>query len=95
MTDSTIPIIDTHQHLWVRSVLDLEWTKGAGSLDDDFPIERYAREAAGMGVAKTIYMEVNCRLEQQQCEVGAYDPRCGAHGVHAPSTPARIKNETE
>ena len=69
MTDSTIPIIDTHQHLWVRSVLDLEWTKGAGSLDDDFPIERYAREAAGRGVAKTIYMEVNCRLEQQQCEV--------------------------
>ena len=64
-----IPIIDTHQHLWVRSVLDLEWIKGSDKMDDDYPISRYQEEAEGGNVAKTIYMEVNCGTAQQHKEV--------------------------
>ena len=64
-----IPIIDTHQHLWERSVLDLEWIKGSGKMNDDYPIGRYLNEAAGANVAKTIYMEVNAGIAQQHKEV--------------------------
>ena len=63
-----IPITDTHQHLWDRSLLDLDWIKGAGHLDDDFLISRYQEEAEGMLVSRTIYMEVNCGTQQQERE---------------------------
>lgn len=52
-------IIDTHQHLWDRRVLNLPWLKGAPEvLRHDFLTADYVKAFAGLNV-KAIYMEVD------------------------------------
>jgi len=55
-TDPSIPIIDTHQHLWDLDLFPLKWVKPP--LDRNFLMEDYLKAIEGQGVVKSIYMEV-------------------------------------
>ncbi len=58
MTDSLIPILDTHQHLIDRRHLHYSWTDGLPQLKDkQFGYEEYLAAAKGTGIAGTVFME--------------------------------------
>lgn len=54
-----IPIVDTHQHLWDRSRLRVPWLDGGGKLASNHVMSDYLREADGLNIVRTIYMEVD------------------------------------
>jgi L-fuconolactonase len=56
-----ISIIDTHQHLWDVTKLRPPWLPDSGPLAGSHTMADYLREAGGLGIAKTIYMEVDVR----------------------------------
>jgi predicted TIM-barrel fold metal-dependent hydrolase len=60
-----IPIIDTHQHLWDVAKVRPPWLPDSGPLAGSHTMADYVREAEGLGIAKTIYMEVAVRPEDQ------------------------------
>ena len=60
-----IPILDTHQHLWDLSRFRLPWLDGGGPLATSHVMSDYLREAEGLNVAKTIYMEVDVEPSQR------------------------------
>jgi len=53
-----LPIVDTHQHLWDLRKLRLPWLKSAGHLNRNHLMSDYLKAAEGLGVVKTVYMEV-------------------------------------
>lgn len=62
-------IIDTHQHLWDRTIFDLPWLKDTGEpLSKSHTPTTYAQETAELGIAATIYMEVDVRPDQREAE---------------------------
>ncbi len=64
-----IPIIDTHQHLWDLEKFKLAWmTPGEAPLGRGYRPADYAEATAGLGVVKSIYMEVDVAVEQQVAE---------------------------
>ena len=65
-----IPIVDTHQHLWDLKKLNLPWLKNEGvkSINRDFLMKDYLEATRGLGVTKTVYMEVNVRKSDQDVE---------------------------
>ena len=60
--------IDTHQHLWDLSKLELPWLPASGPLAESHTPERYAQESAGLNIAQTIYMEVDVAPKQRERE---------------------------
>jgi len=62
------PIIDTHQHLWDLSKLNLPWVKSSPILNRSFLLRDYLQAASGLGVVKTIYMEVAVEASQKAAE---------------------------
>ena len=65
---ATMPIIDTHQHLWDLSRFKLPWLKGAPKLNRSFLMEDYQQATAGLNVVKSVYMEVDVEPSQQAAE---------------------------
>lgn len=63
-----VPIIDTHQHLWDLSRFRLAWIEPGSSLNRDYLMKDYLAEVDGLGVVKTIYMEVDLDPSQQAAE---------------------------
>jgi L-fuconolactonase len=61
MTDQ---IIDTHQHLWDLSRFRLPWLEGLDALNRSFTLDDYAAATDGLGVVRSVYMEVECRHRQ-------------------------------
>lgn len=61
-------IIDTHQHLWDLSRFRLPWVKPGTPLGRSFLLADYQRDAAGTGIAKAVYMEVDLDPAQQRAE---------------------------
>src|SRR5688500_18442970 len=57
MPDS--PIIDTHQHLWDLSKFRLPWHKDSPAMAKSHLMSDYLAATAGLGVVKTVYMEVD------------------------------------
>jgi predicted TIM-barrel fold metal-dependent hydrolase len=53
------PIVDTHQHLWDLARFRLRWLQGAPKLNKSFLMQDYVQATAGLGVVKSIYMEVD------------------------------------
>jgi L-fuconolactonase len=53
---SAIPIVDTHQHLWDLSKLQLQWL--SPPLDRSFVTKDYLEATQGLNVVKAVYMEV-------------------------------------
>ena len=61
--ESSIPIVDTHQHLWDLSKLKLTWL--SPPLDRSFTREDYVQASQGLHVTKAVYMEVAAPREQR------------------------------
>ena len=62
------PIVDTHQHLWDLSKFRLPWLKPGGELTRDFTQADYKRATRGLGITKSVYMEVAVAPEQKLAE---------------------------
>jgi predicted TIM-barrel fold metal-dependent hydrolase len=72
----TIPIIDSHHHIWQQS--DLPWLSGPmvprifgpyESVRRDYPIKEYLADTAGTGVVKSVYVQANWASVRAQDEV--------------------------
>jgi predicted TIM-barrel fold metal-dependent hydrolase len=68
MNDDAITIVDTHQHLWDQSRLSYPWTAGLAPLNRSFLPEEYARETAGTGIAKAVFVECDAAEEHMAAE---------------------------
>jgi L-fuconolactonase len=64
----TMPIVDTHQHLWDLSRFKLPWLEGNSKLDRSFLMEDYRQATQGLNVVKSVYMEVDVEPSQQAAE---------------------------
>src|SRR5262245_55053947 len=71
-----IPIVDPHQHLWDLTKFRLPWTKDAPKLNRNFLISDYHQAAKGLGVVKTVYMEVDVDPAQQVAEAEYVSELC-------------------
>lgn len=74
--DGFPPIIDTHQHLWDRRELKLDWIAPGSVLDRDFLPADYAQATAGLGVVQAVYMEVDVTPAQQTLEAKEITALC-------------------
>lgn len=70
------PIIDTHQHLWDRTKIQLDWIEKGSVLDRDFLPSDYAKATAGLGVVQSVYMEVDVTPTQQTLEANEITALC-------------------
>jgi len=61
-------IIDTHQHLWDLRRFRLPWVKEGTILGRSYLLSDYHAAAAGTGIEKTVYMEVDLERSQQRAE---------------------------
>ena len=55
----SIPIIDTHQHLWDTTRQNIPWLAGGGPLSRPHVLADYEREAEGLNIVRSVYMEVD------------------------------------
>ncbi len=74
----TLPIIETHQHLWDVKKFTLPWhaTEDVPSLRRSYVMSDYLEATKGLNVFKTVYMEVDVAPEQQQAEVDYVTDLC-------------------
>ena len=63
---ASIPIVDTHQHLWDLSRLKLTWVRPP--LDRSFTLKDYVEASQGLNIVKPVYMEVAAPREQRMEE---------------------------
>jgi len=63
-----LPIVDTHQHLWDLSKLQLPWLKPGTELCRSYLMEDYLAATEGLGVAKAVYMEVAVAADEKLAE---------------------------
>ncbi|MBM3496630.1 MAG: amidohydrolase, partial [Armatimonadetes bacterium] len=75
-----IGIVDTHQHLWDLKRLTLPWLPVSGPLAGDHVMADYLRATEGLGIERTIYMEVDVAPEQHQEEAAYALSLCGKRG---------------
>ncbi len=70
VNQATLPIVDTHQHLWDLTKFELPWTKGkeVASLAKSFVSADYLKAIEGSNVVKSVYMEVDVTPAQQSKE---------------------------
>jgi predicted TIM-barrel fold metal-dependent hydrolase len=64
-SQAALPIVDTHQHLWDLSKLNLPWTKGNEVLGKSFVMSDYLAATKGLNIARTVYMEVDVDPKDQ------------------------------
>lgn len=65
----SIPVVDTHQHLWDLDVVKLSWLSGAPDvLNRKFVMSDYLAVTKDANIAQTVYMEVNVDPAMQQTE---------------------------
>jgi predicted TIM-barrel fold metal-dependent hydrolase len=66
----TIPIVDTHQHLWDLEKVNLPWLENGGpkELNRSFVMSDYLEATKGQNIVKTVYMEVNVAPDHQEKE---------------------------
>lgn len=64
----TLPIIDTHQHLWDLRKFRLPWITKGNKLDRNYLMSDYLAATRGLGVVQAVYMEVDVTPEQQLAE---------------------------
>jgi L-fuconolactonase len=63
-----IPIVDCHQHLWDLEKFKLAWLKPGTVLARSYVMADYRAAIEGTGIERSIYMEVDVDLAQQQAE---------------------------
>jgi predicted TIM-barrel fold metal-dependent hydrolase len=74
---SAIPIVDTHQHLWDLAKLKLPWLKGDTPIHRSFVIKDYLEATRGLGVVKSVYMEVDVDPADHGAEAAYVLDLCG------------------
>jgi predicted TIM-barrel fold metal-dependent hydrolase len=62
---ASLPIVDTHEHLWDLTKFNLPWTKGNEKLGRSFVTKDYQEATKGLNVVKSVYMEVDVDPAQQ------------------------------
>jgi len=77
MLDS-LPIVDTHQHLWDLDRFRLPWITPGEPLARSFVMSDYREATAGLDVVKTVYMEVDVDPAQQDAEIDYVTELCRA-----------------
>jgi L-fuconolactonase len=78
---ATIPIVDTHQHLWDLSKIQPPWLNGAPKiLSQSYGLAEYAKATEGLNVVQAVYMEVDVRPEDQTKEADTLLGICRAGG---------------
>lgn len=60
-----VPIVDTHQHLWDLEKFNLPWLERVPQLRRSYVMSDYLKATEGLGVVKTVYMEVDVHPSQQ------------------------------
>lgn len=67
---ATIPVCDTHLHLWDLSKFKLPWLTGDAvrKINRSFVMKDYLATSAGQNVTRAVYMEVNVDPSQQAAE---------------------------
>jgi predicted TIM-barrel fold metal-dependent hydrolase len=65
---ASLPIVDTHEHLWDLTKFNLPWTKGNEKLGRSFVTKDYLAATQGLHVVKSVYMEVDVDPAQQAQE---------------------------
>jgi hypothetical protein len=65
-----IPAVDTHQHLWDLTKIELNWLKEGDKniLAQSYTPKEYAEATAGLNVVKAVYMEVDVVAADKQKE---------------------------
>ncbi len=77
----TIPIVDTHVHLWDLDRFRLRWIE-AGEYREiarNYSLEDYRQETRGHDVVKAVYMEVDVEPSQQAAEAEYIIELCRAN----------------
>lgn len=74
------PIIDTHQHLWDLGRFRLPWLKPGGELTRNFTLADYEKATKGLGIVKSVYMEVAVAPEQKLAEAEYIAKVCADKG---------------
>ena len=74
------PIIDTHHHFWELDRFDLPWLGGLESLNRSFTLDDYAIATKGLGITRSVYMEVDVAAGQRRAEVEYISRRCAEAG---------------
>lgn len=72
----SIPIVDTHQHLWDLDRFRLPWLAGAPRLNRSYLIKDYDEAVRGLNVVKSIYMEVDVEPTQHADEAAYVSGVC-------------------
>src|SRR5262245_10552538 len=62
---ASLPIVDTHEHLWDLTKFKLPWTKGDEKLGRSFVTKDYLEATQGLNLVKSVYMEVDVDPTQQ------------------------------
>ena len=67
-SETVIPVIDAHQHLWDISKFKLPWLPNDGVLARSYSIDDYKKHTQGLNIVNTVYMEVDVDPSQQLLE---------------------------
>jgi len=67
-SEPSLPIIDTHQHLWDLGKLRLPWLKPGDPLTRNFLMKDYLEATKGLGITRAVYMEVDVEPADQLAE---------------------------
>lgn len=78
---TTMPVIDTHQHLWDIEKFTLPWLPKDGPLAKSYGFAEYRKATEGLNVVKTVYMEVDVAENQQLAEAELISGYCGDPGT--------------
>lgn len=74
--ESPMRVIDTHQHLWDIEKFKLPWLPKDGPLARSFGLDDYRKATEGLGVSRTVYMEVDVDESQQLAEAELVSGYC-------------------
>jgi len=67
-TEASLPIIDTHQHLWDLSKVHPPWLKPERPICRNYVMEDYLAAARGLNIVKAVYMEIAVAPEDLMAE---------------------------
>lgn len=86
-------LVDTHQHLWDLDRFPYTWCAGNATLNRSFRLSDYVAAAAGIDIAKTIFMECDVdephALAEAQSIQALADHAPLIHGIVASGRPER------
>lgn len=78
---ATIPVVDTHQHLWDLGRFQLPWLKNGGPLAKNHLLTDYREAFRGVPLAQAVYMEVDVAADQKVAEAEYILGLCEDPGV--------------